>query len=149
MWTAFPEPNSLRLTSERLEFLPRHKDYTSTPSRIIMMSRLSHSLPTAAGLSNTAKVGGIGDCERNASDPLGDGPRFDVNCFTATHARVAELADALDSKSSVLNGREGSSPSSGTYNSSTQVVSLQSLSSDTLGACCVSWPPSPAPSRPT
>ena len=29
-------------------------------------------------------------------------------------AGVAELADALDSKSSVRNGREGSSPSSGT-----------------------------------
>ncbi len=58
---AFPEPNSPRLTSERSGFLRRHKDYTSTPSRIIMVSRLSHSLPTAAGLSNTAQVGEIGD----------------------------------------------------------------------------------------
>ena len=30
-------------------------------------------------------------------------------------AEVAELADALDSKSSVLNGRVGSSPTFGTY----------------------------------
>ena len=30
---------------------------------------------------------------------------------------MAELADALDSKSSFLNGSEGSSPSSGTFHS--------------------------------